>query len=994
MSVWTSDTQKTDLVKEIYAISESLVPTIFGKTLAPYLNPDPATSELEKDSKWDELAWRLGWEASEEDPDVLEELLPYLKGVEAYHVGTQGVYKLVNSVRLGRFRCAPQFDYGYIKNVLSTYRDLLCPSTQITPKPFTDKYCAVDESCDLLSRNYESVSECMKRLRVLFFRKGFVNIDQKHFFGEGRRDYTGVKVGNVIIFRGTRELTNSCIILTKKHLDYVIGCTMRLSNIYAYLGRTWNGEALSEAVSYIDFTIDTAGNASRANSYKVVKAFHKARQIMQMETLGSVLPECVDSEVDDYRRSNLGDILKLGKYREIMRRFRVVNRIELLHVYKWMPPPDFDVTSAFGIVKKYHMDPRPSGADPGASADSRALWKEIQDERKLHLAYAYNRMTGVWPPNLQHTQSVVTIANASSWDQRGCLPYYSLGKDLVSQVKDKQTVCASMHDEVVGKARADETNYLLWYMANKDQLDTDRIGLEYPNHGEDNYARVAYKPEAHKPDSRLFYMAPPKARTILGEFEGNLANIATFYPGCLMGKGTSEKKKILLDLMDPHSPLPGVDPSADYETFIIQFDLAKFSPKSNYNVTADYHKFWAKTFDNQNLVALADMGCKSTILHTTCGLKMSYDNVGADLEGFRGRLMTMFHADLLGTACRLARRRGITLGRSKLAVFIDDGAVKVAVKGLGETAVENVRAFLAIMREVYAAAGQDANPSKTCVSRVGGEMLAEYYVHGTLMPVGIKAAMRLYPDYENAATTITEEIDTLFSTCQGAVKDGADWLAIHNMYAQAALKCVNRWARKEIQNVRVDTLALLLMTPKSYGGFGLQPLQGLVTTAVTNLTAEGLAMLNRAARWLPGYRSRIIKIVTTPVVVRTPLSILRDPLRVRADTPVLMENRMVMAVVDWLGTQQGAIGTFVGEYNSTSLRDHAEKVAEALLDSDHISLPVLQRAWKSTPLCQVETLISKFKRSHTIIRFIGRDGLSKIRKANMGDLRRILDRNL
>jgi len=373
---------------------------------------------------------------------------------------------------------------------------------------------------------------------------------------------------------------------------------------------------------------------------------------------------------------------------------------------------------------------------------------------------------------------------------------------------------------------------------------------------------------------------------------------------------------------------------------------------------------------------------------------MTYQNKGADLEGFRGRLMTMFHADLLGTACRVARDRGILYGKAKLAVFVDDGAVKVAVHGSGEEAVDNIRAFLAVMQEVYAAAGQDANPSKTCISRIGGEMLAEYYVHGTQIPSGIKAAMRLYPDYENAATTITEEFDTLFSTCQGAVKDGADWLTMHKMYTEACIKSINRWARREFKNLNPETLALLLMTPKSYGGFGLQPVQGLVTTACTNLTAEGLAMLNRAARWLPGYRLKVMKIVSVPVVVRNPLSILRDPLRVRADTPVLMENRLVMAVVDWLSMQTGAVGSFVAEYQSIPLKEHATKVAEALLASDSISVPVLERAWKSTPLAQVETLVSKFKRSHTVIRFLGRETMSKIRKANMGDLRRVLDRTI
>lgn len=994
MSVWASDTQRTDLAKELYYIAPTLVNTVFGPTLAPYLKPDEVTSGLTGKSPWEDLAFAMGWEESTSAEDMWEELEPYLRGVEAFHIGTQGVYKLLGAVRNGRFKCSDQYDYGKLRNIQTIYRNLLTPSTQITPKAFMDRYVRSDEYCTQTSRKYESVSECFKRLRVLFHKEDYHEVEQKKYFGDGQRDYTLVKVGRLLFMRGTRELTNTCIVLSRGHVDQVVGCAQRLANIAEYFGSAYTGQVRDEAMSYLDFTVEVASRASRPDAFKVCRAFHKCRAILQMETLGSVLPESVNVEAADYITDGLDAIIRVNKYRAVMARFPLVNRVEMMHVYKWMPPPDFDATAIFGGVRKYHMNPRSSGADPDAPIQVVTMWERIKAERKLHFANAYYRMTGTWPADLTHRASGVGLSDVRDWEPEAILPYYTLGKDVVSQIKDKQTVCATLAEERMGHARADQTNYLLWYLNNKEVLDTDQIRKDYPYHGEDNYARVAYKPEAHKPDSRLFYMAPPKSRTILGELEGNLSNVAKFYPGCLMGKSSGEKKKILLDLMDPHSPLPGVPTGHDCETFIIQFDLSKFSPKSNYNVVRDYHEFWAKVYAEPQIKAMSEMGCFAKLLHTTCNLKMEYQNIGADLEGFRGRLMTMFHSDLLGTACRVARERGLTTGKARLAVFIDDGAVKIAVNGLGELAVENVRRFLAVMQEVYAAAGQDANPSKTCISRVGGEMLAEFYVHGTQMPVGIKAAMRLYPDYENAATTITEEFDTLFSTCQGSVKDGADWLTIHSMYSMACLKALNRWARRELPNVNDDTLALLLMTPKSYGGFGLQPLQGLVTTAVTNLTAEGLAMLNRAARWLPGYRLRIMKIVSVPVIVREPLSILRDPLRVRADTPVLMENRLVMTVVDWLSSQSGAIGSFIMEYSSQSLKEHATKVAEALLASDSISVPVLERAWKATPLAQIESIVAKFKRSHTVIRFVGRDAMSKIRRANMQDLRRVLERTL
>lgn len=990
MSVWKSETHKVSVVEEVYRISPALVESIFGNTLGPYLNPDETTSGLTKDSIWEDLAVAAGWAPDSQYEDAWEDLEEYLRGTEAYLPGTPGVYRLFSWVAKARFRASPQLDYDKIDQVLHTFGQYLTPSTQVTPAKFLEAYVHTDADSLAKARVWEAISESFKRLRLAFNRDDYVEINQKHYFGEGRRDATLVRAGRLLFIRGTQELTNTCLILTRAHLDQVIGCSQRIANIFEYLSRSYRGQDLDNALSYVQFTIETAGKASLPNSYKVSRAFHKARGIMQMEILRSVLPESIASEIDDYRADNLDGILRLSVYQNLLRQFKLTKRVEMLHVYKWMPSPDFDATRVFGVVRAWHHACRPSGADPGASDKMKSLWKRVQAERSFHLAHVFHRMTSQWPAALPHRLSGPTVSEASSWDYNGLLPYYQLGKDIASQVKDKQTVAASKDEELNGRPGKTETSYLLWYMENRDKVNTEDWLKAFPGHGEDNFARVAYKPESHKPDSRLFFMAPPKTRTLLGELEGNLSNIARFYPGCLMGKSASEKQKILLDIMDPYSKIQGVDQAEDFTVFVIQFDLSKFSPKSNFNVTADYNDFWAEVFGMPDLKKLKEVGCHGKLIHTTCGLKMEYDNQGADLEGFRGRLMTMFHADMLGAACRYAREQGYIMGRSRLGVFVDDGVVKVAAKGLGKTAVENVRAFLNTMKDVYASAGQDAHPSKTCVSEVGGEMLAEFYCHSTRLPSGIKAAMRMYPDYESNCTTIPEEFDALFATSQGAVKDGADWASVHAMYVAAALKCINRWARNEFSTQNVSKLALKLMTPKSYGGFGIQPLQGLVTTAVTNMTAEGLAMLNRAARAIPGARQEIIRIVTMPVIRREPLSILRDPCRIRADTPVLMENRLIMACVDWLEMQAGAIGEYMLEYSGESLREHATKVAEALLAAEQISLPVLERAWKSTPLCQVEQLISKFKRSSTVIKMIGREGVSRIRSGNRADLRRVL----
>jgi hypothetical protein len=297
------------------------------------------------------------------------------------------------------------------------------------------------------------------------------------------------------------------------------------------------------------------------------------------------------------------------------------------------------------------------------------------------------------------------------------------------------------------------------------------------------------------------------------------------------------------------------------------------------------------------------------------------------------------------------------------------------------------------MQDVYAANGQENNPTKTCLSTRGGEILADFYLDGIKQREGIKAAMRLAPDYENPATALTEDLDALFAASQGCVKDGGSWIATYRRYVEACLKAIQRWSRKVFSMVNEVGFALGLLTPKSYGGFGIQSLQGLVTTAVVNATQEGLGMLNRVSRMYPELRRKVSAIVSRPLVLRPPLSFLRDPTRVRASTTVMIENRLTMRVGAWLETEGGEFKGFLGAHRNVDLLAHATAVAEAMLSKGSVSVPLVARVWKSTPLSFVESVLGKFKRAGTIIELLGYRAVGEIRRKNSGDVGGVL-RNL
>ena len=202
------------------------------------------------------------------------------------------------------------------------------------------------------------------------------------------------------------------------------------------------------------------------------------------------------------------------------------------------------------------------------------------------------------------------------------------------------------------------------------------------------------------------------------------------------------------------------------------------------------------------------------------------------------------------------------------------------------------------------------------------------------------------------------------------------------MYLEGILKVISRWVPRELNTMGAADMAIKLMTPKSLGGFGVASLQTLVSTAGVNATAEGLGMLNSIARQVPTTRASIRKVVTANVVIRDPLAILRDPLRVRTSAAVMVENGLTMAVVQWLEESGSEYSSILGLFRSENLIQHATSVAEALLANEIVNVPALERAWKATPLAFVESVVGKIKRSATIRKLLGNKRVANIRKRN------------
>lgn len=995
MSVWQSSVTRLATAKDIYESSTTLFEVTYGSKIYPHIKPDYEATGWDRDTTWVDVATDLNWEAPGEKDGT--KLLENLENVEKVYIGLSAYFQVVKAVMRGEIVVPEALNHTRLEDLVDQCLHFVGPSTQVAVSAFVDKCTQRDMPTLAKGRKYYDVADKFKALKRA---NNWEDQDEEYvnYFADllaQKSLYVYRKVGRVHMLLGIGPYASRAIVLSGKGMDMVIGSLERIAALHEFLGRSWAGSPtkIHCALALLEAQVLRASSVSQTLADKVPKAWHEVRTYAQYLTLNSIMADAVVAIEVEYVTDGFADVIPLADALGLVTGPDDATTMELVHIYKWMPPPEYDMTTCLPLIRDLHRTPRISGANDMATDKQRESYAKIKAERNMNLLAAIYRMKGKYPDNLIRASDHPTIAEAAAWDHRAVLRYEHMGRHISSQVKDKTTVKASIEDEVKSNGGEMDQNYLSWYLTNWEDVDTKRWLTEFANGTlpEDRYSRVAYKGESQKENSRPFYMAPPISRTLLAEHEGNLSKVAKFYPAALIGKSEAATGAMMDEAMDPYAFNKTTNPETLTTTYIVMFDVSKWSPKSDGKQVKEYHKFWSEVYGEDKLASLSKIGCEDEILSTTDGVTIRYKNHGADLEGYRGRMGTMYHADMLGAVCREAVRKKCISGKSNLVVFIDDGAVKIEAIGIGEVAKANALKFLGILKEIYAGGGQEVHDRKVVISERGGEILANFYLDGVKVPQGIKAAMKITSDYTNPVASLVDANDSIFASCQGALKGGADVFTTYTSYLVNVGRNYCRFNRNALQKINHTTWAIMNYMPKSFGGFGTQSLQGLVTTCVTNLTAEGLSILNRAARAYPKLRHTIRTIITSPVIKRDPLSILRDPTRVALAGPSLIESRLTRYVVSTLITKEPTLARFVQGATADDLKRHATEIAERLLSSSSISVPLLIRAWSATPLAQIETIIGKFERSDTIIRLIGYQMVGKLRRANQNDVVNITD---
>jgi hypothetical protein len=998
MAVWRSPVIRNTIFRELYEVSPRILEVAAGPNPHVLLGKSDGRNGGSYD--WHDTAANLGWREPNEDEDVFSAFMDLIKGVKRFRFNQEAVFFVCKSVHEGSLSPVEQVPHEKVRETVQEIVRLIAPATQVKEDEFVSSMSHVVDSISDAGKRYRDAAAALTHT-VVRDRAGNAPFEAndlrvgKQTFVRGHKATTAVyRLGQCLAFRNFGQGDQAIAFLSRPQVDNVVGALLRLANTEEYIRARYSTRPTDAKLlrTSLDRTLQCAFKARGDNARYVGRALHKIRAHCETLLCESVLEDIAAAERKDFTREGLDAIAPINLFADVIHASTRLVAHDCLNLYKWIPPPDYDPFECVEAHRANNLAPRACALDAGASKESKAAWDAIVLERNINFAATYRRIHGANPPGLAPEGRDPRRADYLAWEPRKCLNYREVRKDISSMIKDK-TIAPEVRDRALrGEGSFEETSYLGWFMSNNGQVDVSEE-LTRLSKGEldsQNHLKLAFKAESHKVKARMFAIAPPRLRLVLAEHEGNLARIASNYPGSLLGLTPGMREKQLANVMNVYERPPGVDAWEDSTTFVVTFDLSKFSDRDPRAVTEEYHKFWARIYGKPELASLVRIGPDSLIYSTREGVRMHYKNAGADIQGFRGRMKTMQHSDMLGAACRLARERGLILGRGVLAVYIDDGAVKVAVPGYDEEAKVALRGFVDVMREVYAAGGQEVNVAKVVASAHSGNMLGDYFYQGYKVPVGIKAYQRVHPAYDTPVVALTEDTATIFSAAQGAAKAGTPWALSYGSYVVNCVRVVARWARREFRTLDPKRLALGMLTPKSFGGFGLSGTQGLLGTAVVNETCEAIGHLNRAARMYPDLRARIYAILRRPVVRRDALSRLRDPVRIRAETPVLVESRLVAVVTDNLQQRETRFSGFFSAARVGEAVEHARLIADKVFSAESMDAAAIQGIWRACPLSYIESVVGKFKRADSIVKLLGWKRIGVIRRANLRDVRSVL----
>lgn len=776
------------------------------------------------------------------------------------------------------------------------------------------------------------------------------------------------------------------LVLLQKDLDriekFLLGAASArvYASLYGVLDSQKRNVLLTAVNDWQEMAVGLMSDANKAETGLICRTFDVAYFVTLAEFSADIDTEPHELQVAKYEKECLHQKLPLDRILSIGRRLPFKERLEVYQQYKLFPTADFDSYSAMqrqeAMYKKYsklYNDVHLSRHYEG-----------IMQYHKWMMAVAYHKRHGRCPGRIKdnveekpwHRSYPLTevhhvpFAEIDDIDFNGDFVYNHRDDDCMDLIKDK-AICPKGIKYVanaadLGRLPVSEKSQLV------DLLKRDTL----PNLATLKQEALFYdvkcddKPEAKKPNGRLFFEAHSDVRLVLSEYEDSNADYAKHMPGAVLGRNTVDTRKII--------NAASAFGSSEHESMpiYISFDLEKFSPAFNLQVSKDLDSQWAEAYGVPEVANASRILTEGQIHYVKGNFHHTMEKYGCDFEGFFGRRNTMYHCAVMGYTINQMKKAGLLSREAHFAALIDDGLLRFHVpKAEAKTYVSQIKKFI---EAIYADASLTISWDKTFVSSVVCVFLNEVRVMGRSFTPGMKAILRIANRSDDICPSLLSDLQLVASTTRGALTAGAIPTGAYAMYALLVGDAIRRWAKHKIKSNIVSVLRMFL--PARVGGVGLVGLLSLAGSLVHDDFVEALGVLAAFGTRFKALQPAINKLVNLPITQQEENAKYSNPSKVRARCLTLKADRGYQKIKHFL--MFSAHLPAIENLQAFLKGEYTEKDCLIPAAPPKLVVEIRERIWNATPYHVIEGVASKFLKSTSALVFVPRRVLYRAMVAN------------
>jgi hypothetical protein len=602
---------------------------------------------------------------------------------------------------------------------------------------------------------------------------------------------------------------------------------------YGVLGAVERRRLLTAYTKMVKLIVDVFQNTDDGRHGEICRAFdvayfhYSARKIVK-DDQRAILEQKVK-----YREEKLEEILPIFRFDSALSMLPPKEAMEVALIYKAFPQPDYDYFGAANRQKAMYDANKAQAKEDGACVgeDFEGILKYHKWMMVVGFHKKHGRCPGFVKPRVAQKNwhntypyidpSKIDFEDIYDIDLAGDYIWRERGSDVMDLVKDKAICPAKIADvKDIRDIRAMQTrekNYLMNVVERDQPVDTRTYKQMLIDEMLDITLRADDKAEAKKHLQRWFFELPSEARMLLSTYEDSITEYGKLVPGFF--SGITEKEKI--DRMN-HITAP-VQDALPYAPFEMSFDVKKFSPYLPQTVHERLDEQWAEAFGEEHVKHYSKIMTSGKVHYVKGCIHHEFDKTGADLEGFSGKKLTMYHCAVMGYTVRKLRVQGLIYGKGKFAAFVDDGLLRVDL--MKKQYSNNKKLVINTVSRIYAKAALRLSWDKTFCSGHFATFLHEVRSYGRSLTAGYRAALKITNRAEKPDKSLAHDLAVVGSTVSGAIKAGAPLVASHSLYFILFYDAMNRWCKRDSKLKRSEVIRLFF--PTHFGGLGMESMTSM-----------------------------------------------------------------------------------------------------------------------------------------------------------------------